>query len=213
MNEKQFLELIAPYDNIIFDYGGIIIDIDYKKTVAELAKLSKNKGALNIYSKAKQAPVFNLFETGKITPKEFVTQIASLVNIDDGKENQIVAAWNAMLLGIRIERVEILKKIKSQKRIFMLSNINQIHEDYMINYINSNDDLNGFYELFEKVYFSHHMGARKPDAEVFDIVVKENNLDLAKTLFIDDSPQHVEGARAYGLNSYHLDPANSLIVN
>lgn len=212
MNKSDFLKLIEPFDNIIFDYGGILIDIDYKKATDALDKLANSNSASMLYSKAAQTDLFNLFETGKISSQDFLENLAKKLGLTSEHTTQIHDAWCAMLLNLRVERVDVLREVTQHKRIFMLSNINAIHEKYMEDYIKKVPALSGFYELFEKVYFSHHVGERKPNHSIFEIVVNENKLDKTKTLFIDDSPQHIEGAKSFGLNTYHLDPPNSLIV-
>ena len=115
-----------------------------------------------------------------------------------------------MLLGIQKERIDFIKELKKFKRIFMLSNINLIHEEYAKNYLELNQ-IYGFYELFEKVYFSHQIGFRKPHQESFHHVCSNHQLDIKKTLFIDDSAQHIKGASEYGLQTYLLDPPNTFI--
>ena len=61
-----------------------------------------------------------------------------------------------------------------------------------------------FYNLFDKVYYSHEIGVRKPHSESFRLVLDENNLKEKEVLFIDDSPQHIEGAKELGIHTYHL---------
>lgn len=213
MRTEQFRELIAPFENIIFDYGGILIDIDYNRTVEAFVKLSADEATRSVYSKAKQIPIFDQIETGKITKEEFLNELAEICKVPDASEEQLVGAWCAMLGDIQKERVDLLRELKNEKRIFMLSNINIIHEEFADHYLKERKEISDFYSLFEKVYFSHNIGHRKPDKEAFETVIRENNLDPSKTLFIDDSPQHIEGAKSCGLNAHLLSPPNSLIVS
>ncbi len=213
MNIQEFKELIAPYDNIIFDYGGIFIDIDYNRTVEAFVKLSGKEETRQIYSKAKQIPIFDLLETGKISKADFLNELKIITLAPNATEDELLHAWCAMLGDIRVERVELLRELRKEKRIFMLSNINEIHEVFADEYLKKREDIKDFYSLFEKVYFSHIIGHRKPNKESFEIVINENGLDPKKTLFIDDSPQHLEGALVCGLSTHLLTPPNSLIVS
>ena len=213
MNTEEFKLLIEPFDNIIFDYGGILIDIDYNRTVEAFVKLSGMEETREVYSKTKQIPIFDLIETGKISKEEFIKELGIICNTKEATTDDIIAAWCAMLGDIRSERVEFLRELRKSKRIFMLSNINIIHEEFADAYLKDRKEISDFYSLFEKIYFSHNIGFRKPEKEAFELVISENGLDPKKTLFIDDSAGHVEGAKLCGLNTHLLTPPNSLIVS
>jgi FMN phosphatase YigB (HAD superfamily) len=210
MNRVEFLDLIGNDQAIIFDYGGIFIDIDYDLTITALNKLT-TKDASRLYTKAKQVSIFNELETGKISQREFLDFLKYELDIKTS-DDEVIKAWNSMLIDIKVERFEFLKELALKKRVFLLSNINQIHEDFLKDYIAKRRDLSGFYDTFENIYFSHQVGMRKPNKEIFEMVISENNLDPSKTLFLDDSIQHVEGAKLAGLKSVLLDPPNSFIV-
>ncbi len=211
MKKAEFLNLIQGYENIIFDYGGVLIDIDYHRAVKKLSELSSEKDATHLYSQAEQIELFDLFETGKVSADDFIMELCQLLHISPALGIQVEEAWNAMLLDLKKERIEVLKEISQNRRLFILSNINIIHEEYMVKYLQQHAEFTGFYELFEKVYFSHHIGLRKPDPEVFQYVLKDAGLDINKTLFIDDSAQHIAGATSIGLKNFHL-PSNTLIT-
>ena len=109
-----------------------------------------------------------------------------------------------MLINIPFSRMDWLKEIKNKYRIFLLSNTNRIHVKAFTKIIGERFGEGVFESQFEKIYYSCNMGMRKPDAEIFDHVIRENKLNVAETIFIDDSPQHIEGARNYGLTALHL---------
>ena len=211
MNRAEFLKLTENFDTIIFDYGGIFIDIDYELTVKAFGELSKSKDVSSFYNKAKQVKFFSDFETGDISSNEFLSLLRKELALE-ASDDAVIAAWNAMLIRIRQERVDFLEDFSKTKRVFLLSNINQIHEDFLDDYIAANPKMEGLYGYFEKVYFSHKVGLRKPHREIFDLVIQENSLEKDRTLFIDDSSQHVEGAISAGLHAHLLNPPNSLIV-
>lgn len=179
-------------NNIIFDLGGVILNLDYQETVRAFKKIIPNLDDSTFYGKENQLEFFSLYETGKITTQDFLARFNSQYNSQLSLE-EFKKAWNAMLFDIPKSRLNLLSSLKP-KRLFLLSNINEIHEDAV-------GDLTPY---FEKVYYSHRIGLRKPNPEIFKLVLKENNLDLHDTLFIDDSEQHIRGAQSIGLQSIHL---------
>lgn len=188
--------------NIIFDLGGVIFNIDYNLTVEEFKKLNL-KNYDKLFTKTTQSQLFSLLETGKISPEDFRTEIKKLSDAEI-TDAQIDFAWNAMLINLPPERLELLEKLKNKYRIFILSNANVIHIIEFNNILQKSLGFDGLSHVVEKVYFSHEVGMRKPNAEIFEFVLNENNLNANETLFIDDSPQHVEAAKKLGLNAYHL---------
>lgn len=195
--------------NIIFDLGGVVLDINYNLTRDAFIKLGFEDFE-TIYSQLKQELIFDLFETGRITAHDFRDVIRNYAekNFDD---SEIDAAWNAMIIGMPKERVAFLRKLKTTHRLFLLSNTNEIHEKEFIRNITSAFGKNILSEIFEGTYYSHHAGIRKPDSEIFKLILKENSLAARETLFIDDSPQHVEGALQAGLQSVLLDHKKSTL--
>jgi FMN phosphatase YigB (HAD superfamily) len=195
--------------NIIFDYGNVIFQIDFNK-VADAWKQLGITNAHEFYGHRQQDDVFNALERGQITPEGFRNRIRELTNKPNLTDEQIDGAWNAIFVGIPEGNHELLLQLKDKYRTFLLSNINAIHFDYVHNYLKSEFGMDNNDRLFEKVYYSHLMGKRKPDAEIFEQVLQENNLDPAKTLFIDDSPQHLETAKKLGMQTYLMTAPDNI---
>jgi putative hydrolase of the HAD superfamily len=188
--------------NIIFDLGGVIFDIDYNLTVEEFKKLNiKNYDKL--FTKTEQSQLFTLLETGKISPNDFRNEIKKLSDVEIS-DAQIDFAWNAMLLNLPSERLDLLQKLNKNYRLFILSNANVIHIIEFSNILQKTLGIKDLLGYVDKVYFSHEVGMRKPNCEIFEFVLSENNLKANETLFIDDSPQHVESAKKLKINAYHL---------
>ncbi len=200
-----------PVRNIILDLGGVVLDIDYNLTRDAFIKLGFHDFEA-IYSQLKQELIFNLFETGRITASDFRDVIRNYAE-KKFEDSQIDAAWNAMIIKMPAERVAFLKALKKHHRVFLLSNTNEIHEKEFIRIITAAYGKNILPELFEKVYYSHHSGIRKPDTEIFKLILKDNKLIAEETLFIDDSPQHVEGALKAGLQGLLLDHKKITLEN
>jgi FMN phosphatase YigB (HAD superfamily) len=194
---------IEAIDAIIFDLGGVIIDIRYEATIEAFSALC-GWDVSTIYTQQAQTPLFDSYEMGKISSSDFRDGLRNLLNIDV-PDRAIDDAWNAMLLDIPPERVDLLKRLKQQRRIFLLSNTNEIHKAQFdrIFLDQYGAELSGISDLFERVYFSHEMGDRKPNPSIFQTVIDDQLLDPARTLFIDDTRQHIDGAQKIGLQAIH----------
>lgn len=195
--------------NIIFDYGNVIFNIDFKQVQAAWAKLGVNNSA-EFYGHRQQDPVFNLLERGEISNPDFRNRIRELTHKPELTDEQIDKAWNSIFLDIPEGNHELLLQLKDNYRIFLLSNINAIHHDYVHNYLKEQYGLDGNEHFFEKVYYSHLTGKRKPEREIFEQVLQENNLVPEETLFIDDSPQHIAAAKQLGIQTYLMTAPDTI---
>jgi glucose-1-phosphatase len=186
--------------NIIFDYGNVIFEIDFKRTQDALEQLGiKNSAAF--FAHKSHHNLFNDFETAAISPAEFRTGIRKAAGNNDLTDEEIDAAWNSLLIGVPPGIHDVLLKVKQRYRTFLLSNNNETHYVYITEYLKKEFNMDDNSSLFEKAYYSQHMFLRKPNVEIFEQVIRENGLNPAETLFIDDSPQHIEGASLAGLNT------------
>jgi len=195
--------------NIIFDWGGVISNIDYRKTVEAFTKLGLTDFDL-VYNQLKQTTLFDDLETGSITPEDFRYEIRAMLPEGVGDED-IDTAWTAMLLDLPEERISLLEQVRKHYNIYLLSNTNEIHVTRYSKYIDEIYGHDKFRNLFIKAYYSHEVGMRKPGVEIFEHVVQENGLVRSETLFIDDTPQHIEGAKKAGLHAYHLEKPQTII--
>lgn len=189
--------------NIIFDLGGVVINLDFNATLTAFEQLGI-KDFKNIYSQLSQSSLFDHFDKGTISEDDFFNGIKKQFQLKNSRQ-ELEKAWNAMLLDFPKQRIEALKKYKENYRIFLLSNTNETHIREFHKTLHQNlgvRDLEGF---FEKVYYSCRTGMRKPDKEIFDLVLVENRLDPKETVFIDDTIHHVEGAKRAGINAVLLE--------
>ena len=191
---------MKKYKTIIFDLGAVILNINYQNTIDEFTKLGV-KNAANFYSKKVQTDLFNQIETGAISSDEFLQALQKETKNSNIK--QIEQAWNAMLLDLPEERLRLIKELKEDYTIFLLSNTNAIHINAFKKKLGDKKWL-AFRELFDKIYLSHEVGLRKPDVEIFKYILKEQKLKSKEVFFIDDSPQHIASARKIGINCHHL---------
>tara|TARA_B100000900_G_C20548458_1_gene703676 strand:+ start:211 stop:825 length:615 start_codon:yes stop_codon:yes gene_type:complete len=193
--------MLQGIKNIIFDLGGVIYAIDYLATIRAFKDLGI-KNFEQIYAKAGQSDLFDALETGRISKAEFLREIKGYLN-SSISDDDVINSWNAMLIDFMPDALKCLKTLNGDYRIFLLSNTNEIH----IKEIKSRVGkvfYSEFCQLFEQVYLSYDLGLRKPSIEVFTYILCEKDLDPSETLFIDDSPQHIDGALQAGLRAYHL---------
>ena len=195
--------------NIIFDLGGVILDIDFKRTEKAFVDLGvTNFGELFGLG---HAEIFFLdHEAGRITDDEFLASLQKLAK--HSLEPEVVqAAWNALLISFPPERIEFLKKIKTKYRLFLLSNTNAIHVTEFHKIYRDAFNNGTLDDLFEKVYYSHKIQLRKPNKEIYEYVLMDKDLQPKETLFIDDALVNVEAARECGMQAIHLKAGMSIL--
>jgi glucose-1-phosphatase len=193
---------------IIFDLGGVIIDIDYNKT----ADAFKALGLIDFdekYTQAAQTELFDRFEIGEVSAFHFVNRLLDLLP-QGCNANQVVHAWNAMILTIPQERLDWLTELRKTRKVFLLSNTNALHIDAVNRSLQQTAPNKTLNDYFDHVYLSHEMGMRKPSEAIFLNVCDEQGLMPAETLFVDDTERHVHGAKKAGLQAV-LVPSNTPI--
>ncbi len=199
--------LTMNFNAIIFDLGGVLIDLDYHRTIRAFQDLGISQFE-EVYSQQAQVDLFNAFETGKISPQHFINELLPFLH-PGSTPNQVVHAWNEMIGPVRPQKIELLQELQKRYPIFLLSNTNALHVPVVYRELNkvTSKHLDSF---FTKVYLSHEVGMRKPDVAIFQFVCDEQGLDPSTTLFIDDSEQHIIGAQKAGLLTYHLRDSEKL---
>lgn len=194
---------MAHIENIIFDYGGVFLLLDEEKTYQAF----KDLGLLFISKDLSESN--NDFQRGRISIPTFISNIQKELPRPTSEE-QIIDAWCAMLGGLPVERIELLKRLKKKYRLFLLSNTDDIHIDRVTR---TTPEAVEFLAQFERVYYSQNTGYRKPEAEIFQLVIDENNLDASRTLFVDDVKENAEGAGRVGLHYHWLDLSRETVLD
>jgi putative hydrolase of the HAD superfamily len=190
-------------DTIIFDFGDIFINLDKQATIEGLQRLgltswNEDLNHLNIS-----------FEKGQISRDNFLLGIQK--HIPNATIEEILAAWNAVLLDFPLHRLEFLQLLSQKYRLFLLSNTDAIH----INHFEQREGASfysDFYQCFEKVYFSYEMGMRKPDTEIYHALIRQHELSPKRTLFIDDKKDNTDAAKTLGLQVWNLQVGQEDVV-
>lgn len=190
--------------NIIFDLGGVLYEIDYEATEKAFASLSRAENIAQMrYSRSFQPEIITQYEIGKITESEFINGLRAEYQFT-ASDSEILAAWNAILVNIFPNREELVARFAQNYTIALLSNTNYSHITAIT------EETQNLFAPMKKTFFSHVLNDRKPNVSIFETVCKELDIPPEESLFIDDSPQHIEGARQAGLHTLWLKDPDSL---
>jgi len=198
------------FDTILLDLGGVLIDVDYQASARAFRDLG-HADFEHLYSKAQQDHLFDGFETGALTPSQFRDRIRELLDLGLS-DAEIDRCWNAMLGSIPAERIALVHRLKQRYQVLLLSNTNAIHVPAFSAIVEQENGIGDFKATFHGAYYSCDIGLRKPDASAYHHVLAKHGADPRRTLFIDDSIQHVIGAQAAGLRAEHLDLAKEDVL-
>ena len=199
------LQIFMKIRNIIFDLGGVIIDIDPRQSLEAFAKHSNA-----LADSAFRNELFFEFETGRIDAAAFRRKVKEAWKVDIS-DVLIDECMNIMLGEIPQERLDLLKKIKQKYNSILISNTNSIHYDSICVYLTEKFNINSFDDFFHKTYYSHIVGLRKPDPKIFELALKENNFLPEETLYLDDTGEHLKSARSLGIQTVKVTPENSVL--
>ncbi len=199
---------MAKIKNLLFDLGGVLLNIDYHKTAAAFKQLGVTKFD-DLYSQTEANHLFEALETGQITEADFYASLQLYCTPETSKE-QIERAWNAMLLNFRIGSLLRLKELRGQYNIFLLSNTNSIHLKAFNNIFDKEIKQSRLDDYFITAYYSHIIKMRKPYPATYQFVLNHAGLEAQETLFIDDSVNNIEGAKQAGLQVHHLLPGSNI---
>lgn len=189
---------------IVFDLGGVILNIDYHLTRKAFEKLGV-RNFDEMYSQSGADMLFRELETGKISEENFYNEMNKCTGLQLSPA-EINQAWNAMLLDFREDSLQFLDLLKKKYKLFLLSNTNHIHIKEFNKIYTRKKREKPFINFFDKAYFSCEIGLRKPDAACYEWVLKEERLVPEKTIFVDDSIQNVEAAKLAGMQAVLLQP-------
>ncbi|AWI27114.1 HAD family hydrolase [Flavobacterium pallidum] len=189
-------------NTIIFDFGDVLINLDKETSLNEFKKLGldgPNPELLKLNDD---------FERGKITEDQFLEGFRK--NLPNASIDQIKAAWNSIIGDFPLYRLEFLQLLSTKYRLFLLTNTDIIHMENFEDQVGMSF-ASDFYRCFEKVYYSHEMGMRKPDESIFNFILKKHDLSPKRTLFVDDKKENTDAAAALGINVWNLQPDEDVV--
>lgn len=196
-------------ETIILDLGGVLLNISFEAT----EKAFESIGLTNFhqyFSQYKASPLFEQLETGVVSEQEFFTYFRRETGLDVDDE-EITTAWNAMLLDFPPERIEWLRSLENRYRVFLFSNTNSIHHEAFQLKFSAEFPGKPFDLHFEKAYYSHLLGKRKPYVEAFEALIRDANINPATAIFIDDTKTNIEGAQKVGMKGIFLTNGETVL--
>lgn len=199
---------MAVLKNIIFDLGGVLLNIDYEKTKISFKEL----GFVNfdeMYTQYSADMLFSNLETGKISNDHFFDYLVKAAGGQITKE-QIAIAWNAMLLDFRVPSLDFLEGLAKKYRLYLLSNTNAIHLEAFKQIFTKETGRPSLDAYFTKAYYSNNIGFRKPNEDVFEFILKDAGIKAEESLFIDDSYNNIEAAKKLGFQTHLLTPGEKI---
>ncbi|MFY0626900.1 MAG: HAD family phosphatase [Reichenbachiella sp.] len=195
-------------NTIIFDLGGVIIDLNEQATVDAFLTLS-GKPLQQIKHLYESSDIFKSHERGLISNNEFRSKLKDLLEISVS-DIELDKAWNAMLGEIPIERLKLLNHLKKKFQIFILSNTNDIHETFFTQKVKDVSGKLSLRDFTDQIYYSHELHLRKPDQEIYEKVLQLSQIDPKETLFLDDKKENLLGAESVGIQTMHVSDPNQI---
>jgi len=187
--------------NIIFDLGGVLLNINPLLSLLELERISHiNKDELLVTLANEK--LFEKFDTGSLSPAQFRSALCRIINVDVA-DSEIDRIWNKLLLDFPAHRVNLLQNLRKNYRVFLLSNTNFIHYNHFTREFYENYNFR-MVDLFDKVFVSHEIGIHKPDAGIYAFVLENADIAASETLFIDDSSANIEAAILHGISGIQI---------
>lgn len=195
--------MMQNIQHIIFDLGGVILNL---KTEEEWLKedLLPNFHP-EALQRLQQQQFFHNFEMGKITPDEFLQELRSIAVDEEISEEKIIQHWNGILKDIPTDRINLLKNLSDNYRLILLSNTNDIHLDFIRNYMQITFGEDVLASHFHTCYYSQKIGLRKPGKEIYEYVLNEQKLVASSCLFLDDKPENLIEPDKLGIQTIQVD--------
>jgi putative hydrolase of the HAD superfamily len=188
--------------NIIFDLGNVIINIDFDLTYRAFSKLTE-KDLDQVYQKFNALKLWERYETGELSDEQFIEILRNELELKASNQ-QIIDAWNALLLDIPVKRVQKMQDLAKKYRLFILSNTSQLHIIDVNRILKEQTGVSDLKDLVEHAYYSYDMGLRKPNPEIYLEVLENSNLLVDETLFLDDNLDNIIAAQKLGIHCIHV---------
>lgn len=194
--------------NLLFDFGGVIVNINKENAINRFKEI----GVSNIedyLGEFRQEGIFLEYEEGKLTTQEFCLALRKLSGKEDITEEEVDSAWLAFLVGIPEYKLKMLKELRKEFNVYLLSNTNPS----IMRWAKSNDfsaEGDSIEAFFDKLYLSYEIGCAKPDKEIYEYLIKDSGINPAETLFFDDGKTNIEVAQQLGFQTHLTDEKEDL---
>lgn len=191
-------------NTIIFDFGDVFINLDKEATNRAFKEFSTNEFPESLHAKNRE------YETGFVTSDEISEHYQT--EFPDLESEVFFQGWNSMLLDFPEYRLKFLQKLKEEKdfTLLLLSNTNDAHIEHVQKHV---PFFEAFKACFDGFYLSHEMGLRKPDPQIFRLLIENHQLDPSECLFIDDTAENTESAASLGFHVWNIEPTREDVID
>jgi putative hydrolase of the HAD superfamily len=197
---------MSGFQNIIFDFGNVLFHLDLGATERRLRHLLGDDRFEAARARLRAADVFNRYETGALSTEAFIASIRKATE-PALTEAEVLDAWNAIFIEMPAEYFDLLERLRERYRVFLLSNINDLHARWIDQYMAEKHQRSDFRQrYFDAVYYSHEVGLRKPDERIYSYVLQDAGLRPEETVFIDDLEVNVRAAESVGIRGIIKTP-------
>lgn len=193
--------------NILFDLGGVILDINVKATQQKFYELGLPSMFMQ-YPENMLTDLFFRYETGKISTVDFRDEARRISGLEMS-DKTFDEAWNAMLVGIPVQRTKLLSKLRERYRLFMLSNTSQLHVNVFEKMYLDAAGVN-MHQIFDRIYYSYEIGFHKPDRAAWEYVIRDADILPEETLFLDDNIHNIKASQELGFQAIHIHERTTL---
>jgi glucose-1-phosphatase len=195
------INLSPDIQALLFDLGGVIIQIDWNRVFQQWARCSP-LSAREMGDRFQMDTAYEQHERGQLSASQYFSYLRNVVEFK-GSDESFLKSWNAVFVREVKDVVDLLPCLKSKVPIYLLTNSNPTHEAFW------RDAYSHTINLFTDTFVSSTLGHRKPDQAAFDAVARKTGVALRSILFFDDTIENVEGAKAAGLRAVHVtDPSD-----
>lgn len=199
---------LSEVKNIIFDLGGVLLDLKFDHALKEFQRLNRDM-RLDDMREFIHHPLFTGFETGDVPPGEFRNRLRHLLKNDEVADVELDNTWCAMLGQVPESKVHLLRELSAGFNLFLYSNTNAIHIPYFRRAFKEQHSME-WEHLFRQTFYSHEIGERKPNLSAYRKVIALSGVDPQQTLFVDDLEANVVAAAGAGMHALHYLPEKNL---
>lgn len=200
-----FAVCLLPFSmirNLIFDFGNVLFDLDLDRIPQNFSRLLGHQYPVAM-ERLHRHRIFEMYETGGLSTSDFVETLRHCTT-PPLSEAQVVEVWNSIFLEMPRRRFEMLLQLRQRYKLFLLSNINDLHERWIADYMAREHHVSNFEATyFDGVYYSHLIRLRKPDRDIYEYVLADAELVPEECIFFDDLEINVEAARQVGIRGIH----------
>lgn len=196
-------------DFIIFDLGNVLIDIDYQRSLS-LIKAELPSTLQDRVDGCYAAEFHKAYERGELDSPAFRVAFRDYFE-QSWSDTKVDFLWNSLLGSLPAYRLELVRKLKANYQVGILSNTNAIHIEAVHDLLKKEHGMDNFDGLFDWVFYSHEMGLAKPYQEIYQQLLLELGTTADRVLFFDDLLANVQGAAAVGIQAVQVKGPATLL--